>query len=154
MLVHSPTFSLLYLYTFVETYSLITKRLLITPINCLFCTTLRPAKNLWEVSHHESLHRCTCFGIRIGFSTSHLVSVSLLRRGATAFMCVVHSFPCLTSASINGSFVCSQSDARYCAGDSLATNIIIRCSGTTGQPGNCNDKFVRKSRQSDYQADF
>lgn len=29
----------------------------------------------------------------------------------------------------------------FCAGDSLETNIIIRCSGTTGQPGNCNDNL-------------
>lgn len=28
----------------------------------------------------------------------------------------------------------------YCAGDSLKTNIIIRCNGLRGQPGNCNDK--------------
>ncbi|ERF75497.1 hypothetical protein EPUS_08311 [Endocarpon pusillum Z07020] len=43
---------------------------------------------------------------------------------------------------INGSFVCAVSDANYCAGDSLSTNIIIRCTGTEGQPGNCNDNLA------------
>lgn len=43
---------------------------------------------------------------------------------------------------MDGAFVCAEPDARYCAGESLATNIIIRCSGTVGRPGNCNDKFA------------
>ncbi|MCJ1427688.1 hypothetical protein MMC29_005593 [Sticta canariensis] len=30
----------------------------------------------------------------------------------------------------------------YCAGESLVTNIIIRCRGTFGQPGNCNDNLA------------
>ncbi|MCJ1462154.1 hypothetical protein MMC07_000754 [Pseudocyphellaria aurata] len=30
----------------------------------------------------------------------------------------------------------------FCAGESLATNIIIRCDGLVGQPGNCNDNLA------------
>ncbi|OBT50827.1 hypothetical protein VE04_09484 [Pseudogymnoascus sp. 24MN13] len=33
-------------------------------------------------------------------------------------------------------------DVVYCAGDSLKTNIIIRCTGLVGQPGNCNDNLA------------
>ncbi|KAF7507491.1 hypothetical protein GJ744_010422 [Endocarpon pusillum] len=50
-----------------------------------------------------------------------------------------------TSAQVeynNGSFVCAEPDANYCAGNSLSTNIIIRCTGTEGQPGNCNDNLA------------
>ena len=37
-------------------------------------------------------------------------------------------------------FVCPLGKAAFCAGTSLETNIIIRCNGTFGQPGNCDDK--------------
>jgi len=44
----------------------------------------------------------------------------------------------------NGEFKCLGSAAgkNFCGGDSLQTNIIIRCSGETGQPGNCNDNLA------------
>ncbi|KFY24358.1 hypothetical protein V493_05290 [Pseudogymnoascus sp. VKM F-4281 (FW-2241)] len=37
---------------------------------------------------------------------------------------------------------CHVADAVYCAGDSLKTNIIIRCTGLVGQPGNCNNNLA------------
>ncbi|KAF3928619.1 hypothetical protein AA313_de0204959 [Arthrobotrys entomopaga] len=44
----------------------------------------------------------------------------------------------------NGTFKCLGDAAgkNFCAGDSLQTNIIIRCTGETGQPGNCNDNLA------------
>ncbi|MCJ1245384.1 hypothetical protein MMC30_002588 [Trapelia coarctata] len=44
----------------------------------------------------------------------------------------------------NGTFQClgPAADKNFCAGDSLSTNIIIRCTGTKGQPGNCNDNLA------------
>ncbi|KAJ6255909.1 hypothetical protein Dda_9368 [Drechslerella dactyloides] len=44
----------------------------------------------------------------------------------------------------NGDFKCLGSAAgkNFCAGDSLKTNIIIRCTGEKGQPGNCNDNLA------------
>lgn len=44
--------------------------------------------------------------------------------------------------STNGTLQClgPAADNNFCAGDSLQTNYIIRCVGTKGQPGNCNDK--------------
>ncbi|KAF3932589.1 hypothetical protein ABW20_dc0107604 [Dactylellina cionopaga] len=44
----------------------------------------------------------------------------------------------------DGQFQCLGSAAgkNFCAGDSLQTNIIIRCTGTKGQPGNCNDNLA------------
>jgi hypothetical protein len=41
----------------------------------------------------------------------------------------------------DGTFTCASPNAAYCAGDSLTTNIIIRCIGTVGQPGNCDDNL-------------
>ncbi|OBT99851.1 hypothetical protein VE01_02241 [Pseudogymnoascus verrucosus] len=41
-----------------------------------------------------------------------------------------------------GKWTCHVPDAVYCAGDSLKTNIIIRCTGLVGQPGNCNDNLA------------
>lgn len=46
----------------------------------------------------------------------------------------VTSFP-------NGTFLCALPGGAYCAGASLATNIIIRCSAGHGFPGNCNDNL-------------
>ncbi|KAK6501018.1 hypothetical protein TWF506_003773 [Arthrobotrys conoides] len=43
-----------------------------------------------------------------------------------------------------GTFQCLGDSAgkRFCAGDSLTSNIIIRCNGERGQPGNCNDNLA------------
>jgi hypothetical protein len=40
---------------------------------------------------------------------------------------------------------CTEVGTAFCASDSLKSNIILRCtqsSGSTPQPGNCNDKLV------------
>jgi hypothetical protein len=42
----------------------------------------------------------------------------------------------------DGTFTCAIPNAAYCAGGSLTTNIIIRCIGTVGQPGNCDDNLA------------
>jgi len=44
----------------------------------------------------------------------------------------------------NGEFKCLGAAAgkNFCAGTSLETNIIIRCTGEKGQPGNCNDNLA------------
>ncbi|KAK5008942.1 hypothetical protein LTR28_003295, partial [Elasticomyces elasticus] len=34
----------------------------------------------------------------------------------------------------NGTFSCAIPNGAYCAGDSLVTNIIIRCTNGTGHP--------------------
>ncbi|KAF6221243.1 hypothetical protein HO133_002098 [Letharia lupina] len=41
-------------------------------------------------------------------------------------------------------FICPSTppNAAYCAGPSLTSNIIIRCTGTSGQAGNCNDNLA------------
>lgn len=39
----------------------------------------------------------------------------------------------------DGTYTCEKPNAAYCAGDSLKTDIIIRCYGTKGQPGRCSD---------------
>ncbi|KAH8687966.1 hypothetical protein BGZ60DRAFT_466138 [Tricladium varicosporioides] len=46
--------------------------------------------------------------------------------------------------SSTGTFTCpaSNPNGAYCAGDSLVTNIIIRCNNGVGQPGNCNDNLA------------
>lgn len=42
----------------------------------------------------------------------------------------------------NGTYYCSKPNAAYCAGDSLGTDIIIRCYGHVGQPGRCSNNLV------------
>jgi len=42
----------------------------------------------------------------------------------------------------DGTYKCAKPDAAYCAGDSLGTDIIIRCDGTTGQPGRCGNNLA------------
>jgi len=44
----------------------------------------------------------------------------------------------------NGEYKCLGESAGkdFCAGTSLETNIIIRCTGEKGQPGNCNDNLA------------
>ncbi|KAI9743730.1 MAG: hypothetical protein M1835_002884, partial [Candelina submexicana] len=41
-----------------------------------------------------------------------------------------------------GSYACPASGGAFCAGKSLAGPIIIRCNGTLGLPGNCNDNLA------------
>jgi hypothetical protein len=52
----------------------------------------------------------------------------------------------LTSAQVTygpeGTFTCTKPGAAYCAGDSLGTDIIIRCNGTVGQPGRCGNNLA------------
>lgn len=46
----------------------------------------------------------------------------------------------------SGEYLCEKPDAAYCAGDSLGTDIIIRCTGTKGQPGRCtNVRYIPSS---------
>ncbi|KAK6504556.1 hypothetical protein TWF481_006497 [Arthrobotrys musiformis] len=44
----------------------------------------------------------------------------------------------------SGTFQClgDAVDKNFCAGDSLTSNIIIRCNGEQGQPGNCNNNLA------------
>ena len=40
----------------------------------------------------------------------------------------------------NGTYTCSKPNVAFCAGDSMKTDIIIRCDSTgRGQPGRCSD---------------
>ncbi|KFZ10838.1 hypothetical protein V502_07893 [Pseudogymnoascus sp. VKM F-4520 (FW-2644)] len=61
---------------------------------------------------------------------------------------IISASAALTSATgpdydpTTGKWTCHVPDAVYCAGDSLKTNIIIRCTGLVGQPGNCNDNLA------------
>ena len=54
----------------------------------------------------------------------------------------------LTSAQVvynetTNTFSCPTApNGAFCAGDSLKTNIIIRCSNGFGRPGNCNDNMA------------
>ncbi|KAK3945891.1 hypothetical protein QBC46DRAFT_62321 [Diplogelasinospora grovesii] len=41
----------------------------------------------------------------------------------------------------DGSYTCAQPNAAYCGGDSLKTDIIIRCYGTSGTAGRCSDNL-------------
>ncbi|KAL2038203.1 hypothetical protein N7G274_009151 [Stereocaulon virgatum] len=41
-----------------------------------------------------------------------------------------------------GLVLCPAPGGNYCAGPSLESNIIIRCTGTSGQPGNCWDNLA------------
>lgn len=47
----------------------------------------------------------------------------------------------VTYNSTTGTFSCAIPNGNYCAGDSLSTNIIIRCNNGVGGPGNCNDNL-------------
>ncbi|KAM7199249.1 hypothetical protein V8F20_005851 [Naviculisporaceae sp. PSN 640] len=42
----------------------------------------------------------------------------------------------------DGSYTCAKANAAYCAGDSLKTDIIIRCYGTRGVAGRCSDNLA------------
>ncbi|OBT80660.1 hypothetical protein VF21_00302 [Pseudogymnoascus sp. 05NY08] len=65
-------------------------------------------------------------------STALLISASAALASATG--------PVYDPAT--GKWTCHVPNAVYCAGDSLKTNIIIRCTGLVGQPGNCNDNLA------------
>jgi hypothetical protein len=61
---------------------------------------------------------------------------------ATSILSAVLASAAVASAQLTGeegNFVCGQEDAAYCAGDSLGTDIIIRCNGKVGQPGRCSN---------------
>ncbi|KAL2132469.1 hypothetical protein VTI74DRAFT_3775 [Chaetomium olivicolor] len=43
----------------------------------------------------------------------------------------------------DGKYVCEKANVAYCAGDSLGTDIIIRCNADkVGQPGRCSDNLA------------
>ncbi|KAJ5054240.1 uncharacterized protein L3040_000520 [Drepanopeziza brunnea f. sp. 'multigermtubi'] len=50
----------------------------------------------------------------------------------------------VTFDPVTNKFVCpaDKLNGAFCAGDSLGTNIIIRCTDGVGQPGNCNDNLA------------
>jgi len=62
-----------------------------------------------------------------------LFFLSLIGTALTAANCTVDQtgYTCPTTGSFN-----------YCAGDSLKTNIIVRCVDGCAQPGNCNDNLA------------
>ncbi|OBT70465.1 hypothetical protein VE03_00018 [Pseudogymnoascus sp. 23342-1-I1] len=66
------------------------------------------------------------------FSTAVLISASAALTSATA--------PDYNPDT--NTWTCHVPDAVYCAGDSLKTNIIIRCTGLVGYAGNCNDNLA------------
>ncbi|KAK3325665.1 hypothetical protein B0H66DRAFT_599816 [Apodospora peruviana] len=41
----------------------------------------------------------------------------------------------------DGTYTCEKPNLAFCAGDSMKTDIIIRCYGTRGQPGRCGDNL-------------
>jgi len=46
----------------------------------------------------------------------------------------------VTFNSTTGKYTCAKPNVAYCAGDSLKTDIIIRCDANgVGQPGRCTD---------------
>jgi len=53
------------------------------------------------------------------------------------------------SNETTGTFSCPVANGDYCAGDSLSTNIIIRCINGTGFPGNCDDNLDGEFPQGD-----
>ncbi|KAK2069631.1 hypothetical protein P8C59_004189 [Phyllachora maydis] len=54
----------------------------------------------------------------------------------------------------NGTYTCPIPNAAYCAGDSLKTDIIIRCdSKGNGQPGRCSDNLAGEPPYGDLPAD-
>ncbi|KAK3081436.1 hypothetical protein LTS18_006672 [Coniosporium uncinatum] len=62
---------------------------------------------------------------------------------AALFLALVASAQAqLAFDSSTGTYSCPVPEGAYCAGDSLSTNIIIRCTSGTGQPGNCNDNLA------------
>lgn len=66
----------------------------------------------------------------------------------TATFTLIASAAALTNAQMSynrttGAFTCAKPGAAYCAGDSLKTDIIIRCGESgVGQPGRCSDVSI------------
>jgi len=60
------------------------------------------------------------------------VATATMANAQVVFNSTTNTFSCFGDAA----------GKNFCAGDSLATNIIIRCTGTQGQPGNCNDNLA------------
>lgn len=49
----------------------------------------------------------------------------------------------VTFNETTGTYTCSTANAAFCAGDSLLTDIIIRCNAEkVGFPGRCSDNLV------------
>ncbi|KAF3906888.1 hypothetical protein ABW21_db0209128 [Orbilia brochopaga] len=65
------------------------------------------------------------------FTTFALVAASAVSAQVT-FNSGDNTFSCLGAAA----------GKNFCAGNSLSSNIIIRCTGEKGQPGNCNDNLA------------
>jgi hypothetical protein len=61
----------------------------------------------------------------------------------TAVLAYMAASAAVASAQVifndNGTYTCVKPNVAYCAGDSLKTDIIVRCVGTVGQPGRCSD---------------
>jgi hypothetical protein len=63
----------------------------------------------------------------------------------TSIISAVLASAAVASAQVkyeDGKYICETPDAAYCAGDSLGTDIIIRCTGTSGQPGRCSNVSI------------
>ena len=67
---------------------------------------------------------------------------------STSLSLLVLSAASLAAAQVTfnettGVFSCSRPNAAFCAGNSLGTDIIIRCGPTAaGQPGRCGDNLA------------
>lgn len=65
-----------------------------------------------------------------------------MRSVAVASLFAAVAYGQATFNQTTGKFTCAIPNGEYCAGDSLSSNIIIRCSNGVGQPGNCNDNLA------------
>lgn len=65
-----------------------------------------------------------------------------MRSIAVASVLAAVAYGQATFNSTTGEFTCAIPNGVYCAGSSLTSNIIIRCSNGVGQPGNCNDNLA------------
>lgn len=91
--------------------------------------TTRSATSAYHTLQDEDL--CYCFSTHcFGYCPIHIVQSSMYEKIMTD-----------TSRNPDGTITCppSASSQAFCEGDSLQTNIIIRCVGSVGQPGDCND---------------
>lgn len=80
--------------------------------------------------------------------TTLAFAASIALSAAQASLCVLVHLCLLIALTIHcsnvstGTYICEIPDASYCAGDSLNTNIIIRCNGIYGHPVNCDDNLA------------
>ncbi len=61
---------------------------------------------------------------------------------STSLLSAVLASAAVTSAQVvyqDGKYICGKANAAYCGGDSLSTDIIIRCDGTEGRPSRCSN---------------